>query len=227
MRIRHFVCIGAVLVLTACGSGDGGDGAPASKQDAAPNSESALSEVEAKKALLTIDDFESDWKADPADDADADITITKGSPACTMLVKGPGDEAPTKVESSFTRDDGASMGDRVESYDNTPRAEHVWSADLRAISACHDFTLGGSDAPSIELKLEPTAISDLGDDAAAFRAYGTSQGVTMNLDVLRVRAGRNVVALTTVALNERAPRDRLEERVRTILDRLDALDSAD
>jgi hypothetical protein len=225
MRIRHFVCIGAVLVLTACGSGDGG--APASKKDAAPKSVSALSEVEAKKALLTIADFESDWKADPADDAGADITITKGSPACTMLAKGPGDEAPTKVESSFTRDDGASMSDSVESYDDSARAKQEWRADLKAISACHDFTLGGSDAPSVELKLEPTAISDLGDDAAAFRAYGTAQGVTLNLDVLRVRAGRNVVALTTLALDERAPRDRLEQRVRTMLERLDALDSAD
>ncbi len=81
-------------------------------------------------------------------------------------------------------------------------------------------------APSVEVEVEPTEVSDLGDEAAAFHATGTVQGVTMNLDLMTVRAGRNVVAITTLAFNDRPPRDKLEDKVKTMLDRLDALEGA-
>ncbi len=217
MRTRQLVCIGILLVLPACGSGDGGsDEAPA-----AP-----LTKAQAQKALLTIDDFESDWKAEPVDDSEAGITITRGDESCTALANGPDDEAPTTVESSFTRADEASMNDTVESYDDSSQAKKKWRARLDAARACHGFTLGSPDGASVEVEVEPTAVSDLGDEAAAFHATGTVQGVTMNLDLVTVRTGRNVVAITTLAFNDRPPRDKLEDKVKTMLDRLDHLEGA-
>jgi len=205
MRIRLLVCIGTLVILSACGGGgsDGGSDQPA---PSAP-----LSEAQAQKALLTIGDFESDWKAEPVDDSDAGITITQGDPSCSVLAKGPDDKAPTEVESSFTRADQASMSDTIESYDDSSQAKTQWRARLKAVSACHAFTLGGSGTPSVEVQVEPTDVSDLGDEAAAFRATGTVQGVTMNLDLMTVRIGRNVVAITTLAFNDRPPRDKLEQ----------------
>ena len=220
MRIRHLVCISGLLVLTACGGGSSDVGSDK------PAATTPLSKAQAQKALLTIDDFDSDWKVEPVDDAEAGITITKGSEACTVLAKGPDDEAPTKVESSFTRADQASMNDSVESYGDSSQATKEWRADLKTVSACHEFTLGGSGGLSVDVEVEPTAISDLGDEAAAFHATGTVEGVTMNLDLLSVRAGRNVVEITTLAFNDQPPRDKLEERVQTMLDRLEALDNA-
>ncbi|VXA99895.1 hypothetical protein [Aeromicrobium sp. 9AM] len=211
MRIRQLVCIGILLVLSACGSGDGSD-EPAS----AP-----LSKAQAQKALLTIDDFESDWKAEPVDDSAAGITITKGDESCNALANGPHDNAPTQVESSFSRADQASMNDTVESYDDSSQATKKWRARLKAARACHAFTLGGPDGSSVEVAVEPTEVSDLGDEAAAFHATGTVQGVTMNLDLITVRTGRNVVAITTLAFNDRPPRDKLEDKVNTMLDRLE------
>ena len=220
MRIRQLVCIGTLVILSACGGGssDGDSDQPAAS---AP-----LSKAQAAKALLTIGDFESDWKAEPADDSDAGITITRGDPSCSVLAHGPDDKAPTEVESSFTRADQASMSDTIESYDDSSQANTQWRARLKALSACHAFTLGGSGNPSVEVQVEPAEVGDLGDEAAAFQATGTVQGVTMNLDLMTVRTGRNVVAITTLAFNDRPPRDKLEEKVQTMLDRLDALDDA-
>jgi hypothetical protein len=218
MRTRQLVCIGILLVLSACGSGDGGSDKPAAS---AP-----LTKAQAQKALLTIGDFESDWKAEPVDDSDAGITITKGDESCTALANGPDDRAPTQVESSFSRADQASMNDTVQSYDNSSQAKKTWRARLNAARACHAFTLGGPDGASVEVEVEPTEVSDLGDEAAAFHATGTVQGVTMNLDLMTVRTGRNVVAITTLAFNDRPPRDKLEDKVTTMLDRLDKLGDA-
>ncbi|KRC64632.1 hypothetical protein ASE12_07550 [Aeromicrobium sp. Root236] len=219
MRMRRLVCIGTLVALSACGGGsDSGSDGPAAS---AP-----LSKVQAQKALLTIGDFESDWKAVPVDDSDAAITITKGDPSCSALANGPGDKAPTSVESSFSRADQASMDDTVESYGSSAKATKEWRAHLKDISACHAFTLGGSGTPSVEVEVTPAEVTDLGDEAAAFQATGTVQGVTMNLDLVTVRTGRNVVAITTLAFNDRPPRDKLEQKVQTMLDRLDALDDA-
>ena len=220
MRIRQLVCIGTLVILSACGGGssDGDSDQPAAS---AP-----LSKAQAAKALLTIGDFESDWKAEPADDSDAGITITEGDASCSVLANGPDDKAPTEVESSFTRADQASMNDTVESYGSSAKATEEWRDHLKAIAACHTFTVGGSGTPSVEVEVTPSEVSDLGDEAAAFQATGTVQGVTMNLDLMTVRTGRNVVAITTLAFNDRPPRDKLEEKVQTMLDRLDALDDA-
>jgi len=220
MRIRQLVCIGTLVVLSACGGGS------ADGRSDEPAASAPLSKAEAQKALLTIDDFESDWKAVPVDDSAAGITITKGDASCSALANGPDDKAPTTVESSFSRADQASMDDTVESYGSSAKATKAWRARLEDVSACHAFTLGGSGTPSVEVEVKPAVVSDLGDEAAAFQATGTVQGATMNLDLVTVRAGRNVVAITTLAFDDRPPRDKLEEKLQTMLDRLDALDDA-
>ncbi|KAA1397472.1 hypothetical protein [Aeromicrobium ginsengisoli] len=220
MRTRQLVCIAALVVVSACGGGGSDSGSDK------PAASAPLSKAKAQKALLTIADFESDWKAAPVDDTDAAITITKGDTSCSTLANGPDDKAPTKVESSFSRADEASMNDTVESYGDSSKATTQWRAHLKAISACRTFTIGGSGTPSVDVEVTPTEVSDLGDEAAAFHATGTVQGVTMNLDLVTVRAGRNVVAITTLAFNDQPPRDTLEEKVTTMLDRLDAVDDA-
>lgn len=226
MRIRHLVCIGAVLVLTACGGGgsDGDDSEkPAAKKTTTAPSVPPLTEAVAKKALLTLEDLPDGWKVDPDDDSDDDIKVTKGSKACKEMVDDPDDDAPTKVESSFTLDDEAYLSSDVESYDSS-QAKKEWDADLAMLDGCRRFTLGDSEDFSIELKVRKTDIDDLGDDAAALYATGTIQGITMHMDILGVREGRNVVGVSALTFGERAPRDQLTAMAKVVLNRLDRLE---
>jgi hypothetical protein len=228
MRIRHLVCIGALLVLTACGgssSSDDSDKPEAKKTPAATTSTPALSEADAKKALLTLEDMSEGWQVDPDDGSDAGIKLTKGSKACKKLAGGAGDEAPTKVESSFASGEQRFLSSSVESYDSAD-AEKEWTADLEGFRACHEFTLGASDGVSIDVKVEPAPISDLGDESAAFRATGTLQGITLHMIFMGVRDGQNVAAVSALSFDEEAPRDRLETLMQVMLDRLDKLEGA-
>ena len=227
MRIRHFVCIGAIVILSACGGGSGGGESdePAAKKTSAKSSVPPLSEAQAKKALLTVADFSDGWKVDPDDDSDADIKMTKGAEACKKLAEDEDDEAPTDVTSSFSRGDEASVSSSIESYDSSD-AKKRWDADLKIIKACHGFTMGDSDGFELALKVEPTQMADLGDDSAAFHATGTVEGFTVHLEALGVRVGRNVVGITAMSFGDRAPLEELEQMMETVLDRLDKIDDA-
>lgn len=224
MRIRHLVCIGAVLVLTACSGG--GDSEPSDESSAKKTSAAAsvppLSEAEAKKALLTVEDLPDGWKVDPDDDSDDDVKVIKGSKACKQIDEED-DDAPTKVETSFTLDDEAFLSSGIESYDSA-KAEKEWDADLAMLDDCRRFTLGDSDGFRVELKVRVTEIDDLGEDAALLYATGTVEGVRMHMDVLGVRDGRNVVGVSALAFGERAPRDQLTAMAQAVLDRLDRLE---
>lgn len=224
MRIRHLVCIGAVLVLTACGSGDSDDSEkPAAKKSTAATSIPPLSEADAKKALLTVKDLPDGWKIDPDDDSEDDVKVTKGPKACKEMVDDDDDDAPTKVDSSFTLRDEVFLSSTVESYDSAD-AKKEWEADLEMLDGCRRFTMGDSDGFSIELKVRTIRIDDLGDDAALMYATGTFQGVRMHMDILGVREGRNVVGVSVLAFGERAPRDKLKLLAKVVQDRLDQLE---
>jgi hypothetical protein len=225
MRIRHLVCIGAVLVLTACGGGGSDDDSkkPAAKKTSAAASIPPLSEADAKKALLTVKDLPEGWKVDPDDDSGDDVKVTKGSKACKEMVDDDDDDAPTKVETSFTLEDEAFLSSTIESYDSAD-AKKEWDADLEMLDGCRRFTMGDSDGFSIELRVRTTQIDDLGDDAALMYATGTVQGVRMHMDILGVREGRNVVGVSALAFGERAPREQLKILAKVVQDRLDRLE---
>ncbi len=184
-----------------------------------------LSEADAKKALLTLDDLSEGWKVDPDDDADADVKVTEGSAACKKFMEGPDDEAPTKVGTSFSQGEDAFLSSGVESYESS-QAKKEWDADVKALTACDHFTLGDSDGFRIELEVKPVPIAELGDDTVAFHATGTVENVTLHLDLLGVRAGRNTAGITAMTFGDPAPRDKLEAMLETVVDRLDKLEDA-
>lgn len=203
------------------------ESAPASSDsDPAKVSGDALSQAEARAALLTVQEMPTGWSKD-ANSKESD-TDTKVSPAScqkefdAMDAKAGDDKPASKARVTFTQGGmaGPTLEMSVESYAKERRDD--WAKDAtKLLTKCSHLTLTDPDGTRASVDFVPMSFPNLGERTVALRMKVKTQGIEAVADLVAVATGHTMTSFATAGLQP-VPGTTLEKIARSGMAKLAA-----
>lgn len=164
-----------------------------------------LDDKEAEAALPDVSSLPTGWSVDTetSDDTD-DESEGKVEPAkCEALLDGVSeswDEEPIgEAEKSYEAGQmGPFMEVGISSYDEE-YPDDAFGKFLKAFESCPEFT-SVEDGESTTFKVSSMSFPNLGEETAALRMAAESEGFPIQVDLVVIRAGHNVISLAHSSL---------------------------
>ena len=231
------VALTALVTATACGGGDGDDGAesagPASSSPSASASPSAtaaapLSEADLQARLLTLEDLPTGFVVAAPTEPGAEEEepgLTSADPTCQAYLDASEAEstAPSSATVDFENPDTFEfLTEDVESYGGAD-AEADFEEARAGLAACTTLTVEGLEG---EITVQQQSFgADLGDDVVAVRMdgevdLGDGQLAAFGGNIVAVRLGNNVVAVSIISIGGQVVDT--EQVVRTAVEKFEA-----
>ncbi|WP_277455148.1 hypothetical protein [Janibacter sp. DB-40] len=168
-----------------------------------------LTNEEAKAALPPVSALPTGWSVDPEntlnDDSESDSESEETiEPAkCQTIMDDLSEEQdqdPTgEASQTYTAGMlGPFLGVEINSFsDDVP--EDSFTKFLDALSTCSKFT-STEDGTATTFKVSSLSFPNLGEESAAIRMSGESEGMAVGLDMVAIRAGHNIVTLSQASV---------------------------
>lgn len=242
------VALAAALTLAGCSnsppdraetvgesSADTGESAP----EASPETEEVeldtvgreLTSEEAKAALPPVSALPTGWSVDPENtlnddsESDAESEGTIQPAECQTIMddlseeqdQEPTGEASTTYTAGML---GPFLGVEINSFaDEVP--EDSFKKVLDALSTCSEIT-STEDGTTTTFKISSLSFPNLGEESAAIRMSGESEGMAVGLDMVVIRAGHNIVTLSQASVGGATGSDALEKAARTTVTNMES-----
>jgi len=182
-RLAFAVLVLSLLsLLAACGGGGNGG--------------------KAADALLAVGDFPAGWSKAPAEEEGEEEE--EDNDFCEAL--NPDDEVKPvdEAEAEFQNSQGGLLATHaVALYDDVSKAREVMELLKKGVDECKTFTTTqGGETFNGTMTAAPKP--SVGEDAVAAKLTATTQGVTVNADIVMVRQGRGVTVVVHFGLKPEA-----------------------
>lgn len=228
--MRLLLTVPLILALTACGGGgDAGDDERA-RTVSAPSSAAAepegdgdetLTEAQLQAALLTVPELPTGYTAAAAEEEEEDDSEATGnSDECSAkfeeLGEAEGQEAAS-AEASFEGGFGVVLEQGLESYEDEETVSQRFDDVVEVLSECQAFSSTDDDGVTTDFTIGALSFPKLGDDTVALAVTGKTPDISVSLNFVVVRLGRNVMSIaqggltTDPAALEQAARKGLEK----------------
>lgn len=207
MKLRALAVCAALLLVTACGSDDGGgepDPSPTTETTEESTEEAGLSDDDLEDALLTVDDvptalgedFEEVEVTESGLDSDA---IVDGADECAEFIDddyGPGDVA--KAEAELESGDGeATVYSTVKAYKREASAERELESLRDVLSRCESMIVD-LDGTEAVVEIQFTELNEL-DGYENFGDEGMAVAMQVKIDgELVLRDGYTLIRVDRV-----------------------------
>lgn len=191
--------------VSACGGSSGDDdpaaaseSAPATTRAAAsasPTGPTAPTEATLKKALLTVQDMPTGWKAGVPDPDDEDDTDAGGD--CGAKLEAFDDkygDAEATATAKFEQE-ADEIEEELKAYADSADLEAQFTEYVGIIRSCRELILDTGDE-KVSLTVAELSLPKMGDESFAYSATGKVQGITIALNFALVRSGLVFVQLS-------------------------------
>lgn len=240
MSTRNLRTTTSAMVLSLALAGCGGDGADdrattitpktdgaASSAAAAPegDGDKTLTAAQVKSALLTVQDLPTGYSVDTSPEEESEDDITNSDDAdCVAKFKGLNDadneDQSEQAKASFTGPGlGTVLEQGIESFDDEEVPEKRLKDVVEVLSDCPTFS-STEDGVKSDFSVSSLSFPKLGDDTVSLALTVKTPEVSVGLNIVLVRLGRNVMSVTQGGLATDVVA--LEQASRKGLDRLAA-----
>lgn len=190
-----------------------------------------LTNEEAKAALPPASALPTGWSVDPestltdGSESDAEPEGTIEPAKCQAIMddlseeqdQEPTGEASTTYTAGML---GPFLGVEINSFaDEVP--EDSFKKVLDALSTCSEIT-STEDGTTTTFKISSLSFPNLGEESAAIRMAGESEGMAVGLDMVVIRAGHNIVTLSQASVGGAADSDALEKAARATVTNMES-----
>lgn len=190
-----------------------------------------LTNEQAKAALPAVAALPTGWSVDPENtlnddsESDAESNETIEPAKCQAIMDDLAeeqDQEPTgEASQTYTAGMlGPFLGVEINSFaDEVP--EDSFTKFLDALSTCPEIT-STEDGTATTFKISTLSFPNLGEESAAIRMTGESEGMTVGLDMVAIRAGHNIVTLSQASVGGVAGSDALEKAARATITNMES-----